>query len=208
MGATQILAIYVKAPVSGRVKTRLAATIGADDACIFYKACAEHVARAVVGSTWQVQVWTSDSDDVDQVAAWLGHPTYAQRGSSLGDRMAHTVATSAPSPCVIIGSDTPDIDAQTIAAAFDALTSHDVVLGPACDGGYYLIGMLRPLPSLFANIDWSTDQVLAQTLHAIQISGVSAHLLPVLRDIDTVADLLWYAATHNPLPFPLPDVHG
>jgi|694.fasta_scaffold52413_2 rSAM/selenodomain-associated transferase 1 len=208
MGATQVLAVYVKAPLSGRVKTRLAATIGADDACVFYKACAEHVVRAVVGSAWQLQVWTSDPDDVDQVSGWLGQPTYAQIGSSLGDRMAYTVNTSAPCPCVIIGSDTPDIDAQTIAAAFDALTTHDVVLGPAYDGGYYLIGMHRPLPSLFANIDWSTDQVLAQTMHAAMVSGASVHLLQVLRDIDTVDDLHWYAATHKPSPFPLPHIHG
>lgn len=208
MGATQILAVYVKAPVSGRVKTRLAATIGAEDACVFYKACAEHVVRAVAGPAWRLAIWTSDPDDVDQVADWLGQPTYAQIGSTLGDRMAHTMATSAPHPCVIIGSDTPDVDASVVESAFTALRSHDVVVGPAYDGGYYLIGMQRPLPSLFTDIAWSTEHVLTQTLRAAQDVDAAVYVLPVLRDIDTVDDLQWYAATHNPPPFPLPDVHA
>lgn len=208
MGAPQILAVYGKAPVSGRVKTRLAATIGADAACAFYKACAEHVVQAVGGSAWQVHVWTSSADDVDQVAAWLSHPTYAQVGSTLGDRMAHTMAAYTPHACVIIGSDTPDIDASTIDAAFTALQSNDVVLGPAYDGGYYLIGMQRPLPALFTDIEWSTSRVLTQTLHAAQSIGATVHMLPVMRDIDTVDDLQWYAATHTPPPFALPEFHA
>jgi hypothetical protein len=90
---------------------------------------------------------------------------------------------------VIIGSDCPDLTGDLILKAFIALETHEFVIGPARDGGYYLLGMRQPTPALFAGKRWSTDSVLAETLETIRQLGGRGYLLPVLSDVDEVADL-------------------
>jgi hypothetical protein len=90
---------------------------------------------------------------------------------------------------VIIGTDIPGINGQLLTSAVKSLQEHDVVLGPTVDGGYYLIGLRVPVPALFENMPWSTDQVYALTERKIQALGLSLAVLPKLRDLDTVADL-------------------
>ena len=92
-------------------------------------------------------------------------------------------------PCLILGTDSPHLPLAVLHQALNALNIYDVVLGPAEDGGYYLIGLSKPCPALFEGIAWSTDQVLAQTLACAQSQALTAHLLPSWYDIDTVADL-------------------
>ena len=94
------------------------------------------------------------------------------------------------SKVLIIGTDCPELSPEIIIAAFDSLNTHDIVIGPARDGGYYLLGMKKLCPDLFNNISWSTDQVLQQTLRACVDSGLSNRLLDELSDIDNEEDLI------------------
>ena len=117
----------------------------------------------------------------------------AQMEGSLGRRMhaafRRIFSRNETQRVVIIGTDCPGLDAAGIARAFDELDAHDLVLGPAADGGYYLLGMRTLLPWVFEGIPWSTDRVLSATLDAAAANGTRVGLLDELRDVDTVADL-------------------
>jgi hypothetical protein len=119
-------------------------------------------------------------------------PVWDQMGDDLGARMVSAFNKALGSPyrsVVIIGTDIPGINGQLLTSAVKSLQEHDVVLGPTVDGGYYLIGLRVPVPALFENMPWSTDQVYALTERKIQALGLSLAVLPTLRDLDTVADL-------------------
>ena len=115
-----------------------------------------------------------------------------QKGNSLGDRMSHAfrhVFSLGVRKAVIVGTDCPYITKQTILKAFEKLESSEVVIGPAADGGYYLLGLRRFIPELFHDIDWSTSQVYDQTMNKVQRNGIQSVSLEMLRDIDTIHDL-------------------
>jgi rSAM/selenodomain-associated transferase 1 len=119
-------------------------------------------------------------------------PVWDQTGDDLGARMASAFKQALDSgyrSVVVIGTDIPGINGPLLTTAMNSLRDHDVVLGPTVDGGYYLIGLRSPLPALFENIPWSTDQVYALTEQRIQALGLSLKILPKLRDLDTVEDL-------------------
>jgi len=200
MGPTEVLVVFAKAPVPGRVKTRLAAAVGDAAACAWYRRCVEHVLADVTQGPWCTQLWVDAADAVESVSTWLHMQPIVQQGSDLGARMLHATAQNAPARSVVIGTDAPDITSGTIRTAFDALREYDVVIGPAYDGGYYLIGMREPMPVLFDGIDWSTDRVMSQTLLAAAAVGASVHVLSPLRDIDTIDDLQCYRSTNPTSP--------
>jgi glycosyltransferase A (GT-A) superfamily protein (DUF2064 family) len=102
--------------------------------------------------------------------------------------------------CVLIGSDCPDIDADYVMAAFDALAAVDVVIGPAEDGGYGLIGLGRPAPELFEDMRWGDDQVLARTLERAERSGLSVVCLPEIYDVDRIEDWQRYRVSNRAPP--------
>lgn len=115
-----------------------------------------------------------------------------QAGANLGQRMNHaltTVLNRGYSSAVLVGTDVPDLSAQAYTHAQKALQSHDVVFGPTKDGGYYLIGIKKPAPELFATIPWSTNRVLTQSRTQAQRLGLTVALLDMKRDIDTMDDL-------------------
>ncbi|MGH7889997.1 MAG: TIGR04282 family arsenosugar biosynthesis glycosyltransferase, partial [Thermodesulfobacteriota bacterium] len=115
-----------------------------------------------------------------------------QRGNSLGQKMASafdTVFSLGVEKAVIIGTDCIDISVEIISEAFDSLQTTDVVLGPAQDGGYYLLGLTKQNPEIFNNIDWGTEFVLPQTLKKIKEKRLHFELLKTLRDVDKVSDL-------------------
>ncbi|MBI4369894.1 MAG: TIGR04282 family arsenosugar biosynthesis glycosyltransferase [Elusimicrobia bacterium] len=119
-------------------------------------------------------------------------PFFLQHGADLGSRLTKAFKhafQSGAKKVIIIGSDTPHLDPKDISEAFNLLGSRDAVLGPAKDGGYYLIGLKSPNPALFNGISWSTSQVLKQTLERINHQKLSLGLLPSYSDIDTPADL-------------------
>jgi rSAM/selenodomain-associated transferase 1 len=118
----------------------------------------------------------------------------AQRGDDLGQRMAHVFEDSfrlGMESVVIVGSDLPDLPSRLLRDALDALRGHEAraVLGPASDGGYYLIGLNRPQPALFDRIEWSTERVMAQTREAATTLGFEVVLLDEWNDVDDAADL-------------------
>jgi rSAM/selenodomain-associated transferase 1 len=126
--------------------------------------------------------------------AWLGADViYHQQGEGdLGERMASAFERSfaaGMTGVVIIGTDCPDLDTQIMAEAFKFLETQDVVLGPAQDGGYYLIGLRRLIPELFVGINWGTSQVRQQTVEIADNLGLAIASLPILHDIDRPEDL-------------------
>jgi len=187
-----LLLVFVKNPVLGRVKTRLARTIGDAKALWVYEKLLERTRLAAVGL--DVRKWVCYSDFVPAADPWLegGFWAHQQAGADLGDRMFnafHRGFTEGHCPVVIIGSDCPDLTTDLLAEAFRQLQTNPFVIGPAADGGYYLLGMTNPRESLFRQKTWSTAAVLPETLADLHQSGTPYHLLPVLSDVDEAADL-------------------
>lgn len=203
---------FVRLPVPGRVKTRLAATIGGDAAARFYSACAEAAVRAA--STLPgcaLYIYYADSADGEGVQAWL-QPIVQQPGTTffraqlqspdLGARLRHAmdaVLACGHTSVLVAGSDIPDLAPSHLAAAIAVLQTSQCVFGPAEDGGCYLLGVQPPDPALpaglFEGIQWSTSSVLEASLANARRAGLAvAPLLPVLRDIDTIEDLAAWLA--------------
>jgi len=208
------LIIFARFPSPGKVKTRLAGDIGDEPAAEFYKLCAEHVFRESDKLSGRAQryLFYSDPEDAKEMQHW-GGPRFnyvAQVGSDLGRRLEHafgTVFEHGAQKAVVLATDVPGISADIVDEAFRALDSSDVVLGPCPDGGYYLLGMKRLYKELFANIPWSTDQVLNETSDAMRKLGLTVRRLPALADIDTGEDLRrWHEEVSTPAHRPLHDL--
>lgn len=185
------LVIFVRAPLLGRVKRRLAAGIGAMAARRFYSDTTDRLI-ARTGSDLRWRTWLAVTPD--RYAAkgrfWpIALSRFGQGGGGLGDRMARALRRFGHSPTVIVGSDIPDLDAGHIEAAFTALAAHDAVLGPAADGGYWLIGARDPLslPDAFKGVRFSGPHAMADTL--VNLKGRRVALLEELHDVDEAADL-------------------
>jgi hypothetical protein len=134
-------------------------------------------------------------DNLDLMQQWLGSDlTYKQQtDGDLGKRMKSAFAdafTSGTSKVITIGTDCPDLNESILNDAFNALDRHDLVLGPAADGGYYLIGLSRLVPELFVKIKWGTAEVLAQTKEIARQLQLNTYYLPILNDVDRPEDLL------------------
>jgi rSAM/selenodomain-associated transferase 1 len=194
MSVDSALLVFVRAPELGRVKTRLAAELGAPLALAVHRYLGSRIADEVRRlQHHRVIVYYTGSDGAASVGAWLGDefPLRPQVDGNLGERMSAAIgATLADgvSRVVIVGTDCPSLDSAAIETAFRALDSADVVLGPAADGGYYLIGMCRLYPSLFENVPWSSPETLRVTLEGARELGLSVAMLEERRDVDTADD--------------------
>jgi rSAM/selenodomain-associated transferase 1 len=195
MPEPHVVGIFVKAPVAGRVKTRLAAVVGPQRAAALYRRLGRQVVKATVSHEHRTVVWYAPRARGQLVRAWLGGlgvaRFQAQPGGDLGWRLRAAFARhfrEHVQRVVIIGSDCPGVDQRVIAAAFAALDDHDVVLGPAWDGGYYLIGMKALHEPLFRGIHWSSAAVLTETGAVAGRLGLSCHFLARRRDVDTASD--------------------
>jgi len=184
--------LMVKAPVIGAVKTRLAASLGAERAVEIYRALVERQVRALPVE-WAVVVSFDPPGAESEMRAWLeplrsAHMKFqAQREGDLGQRLlvaASDALGAEGGAVVLIGGDCPYLESSHLAGAAEALTRVDVVLGPARDGGYYLIGLRRAEPTLFAGIDWSSPQVLAQTRERCTAARMRVCELDELEDVD------------------------
>ncbi|HVV02674.1 MAG TPA: TIGR04282 family arsenosugar biosynthesis glycosyltransferase [Puia sp.] len=185
-----VLIIFAKNPGYGKVKTRLAATIGHARALEVYRVLLAHTAEITRKVDASQIVFYAGL--VEQHDAWDGHARKSvQQGGNLGERMANAFqeVLQEQRQAVIIGTDCPELDAQTINQAFSCLASNDVVIGPAADGGYYLLGMKMFHPWLFTDIPWSTPTVFEDTVRRCRQHEVRHHLLPVLHDVDEEKDL-------------------
>ena len=187
----------------GSTKTRLIPHLGAEQAADLQRQMTEYMVEMThpfrCSDRCAMAVYFTDSSR-SQMQDWLGQPlTYRpQQGRNLGQRLHHALSQSFESGferIVVIGSDCPAITADHLEQAFQQLSSHDLVLGPALDGGYYLIGLSRSCAELFQGITWGSDQVFAQTMAIAQRLNLAWTALEPLCDIDCPEDL----ATFFPL---------
>lgn len=191
-GAMPTLAWMLKAPVAGRVKTRLAAELGAEAACAAYRRLVEHQAREIPLG-WPVVVHFDPPEAAASIREWLGPGAdyRPQVAGDLGTRLAAAMARHEfqRGPLFFIGGDCPYLDSGRLAGAAQALECADVegVLVPAVDGGYVLMGLKVPQARLFEGIAWSTGQVLEQTLARAREVGLRMTLQPALEDVDDLA---------------------
>jgi uncharacterized protein len=196
-----LLIVFVKAPRIGAVKTRLAQEIGAEAACAAYHKLVQVLLRNI-DSLPRIQLRYSPDEAEPEVRHWCKESwkLSPQGGGDLGERLTRAFAdsfASGASRVVIIGSDCPWLSAADIKQAWNDLQTYELILGPAKDGGYWLIGLRAPTPELFANISWSTATVLNQTLDRARVQGLRFRLLRELRDVDTREDWLAFSRDNS-----------
>lgn len=201
MEQERFLIVFVKNPQLGKVKTRLASTIGDARALEIYRRLLAHTREAAEGVRATRSVWYSHF--IDSVDLWNSNAfdKYLQDGDSLGDRMMNAFATGFSNgyqKVVIIGSDCPGITPALIEQAYAALDESEVVFGPAEDGGYYLLGMRQLYLDLFQHKKWSTENVLLDSIIDLQKRNISYATLEMLSDVDHEADLAKYPHLTDP----------
>ncbi|HEY2954109.1 MAG TPA: TIGR04282 family arsenosugar biosynthesis glycosyltransferase [Candidatus Eisenbacteria bacterium] len=193
------IALFARWPRAGEVKTRLSPALPAALACDLHRAMLED-ALALAGratSGERLLYWADAPAARDGFAPPPGFGVRDQRGVDLGERLERAfgdLLKESGDRAVILGGDCPALEAPALDQAFDALERHDLVLGPAGDGGYYLVGLARKAPELFRGIEWSTPRVLDQTLARAGRAGLTVHRLGALDDLDTPADLVRWIA--------------
>ncbi len=198
--------MFARYPDPGRVKTRLIPALGAVGAAELHRrmlartlACARELAeRAPLTLELRLDRIPDGFAKAEDALARANE----QGPGDLGERLSRAVEEAFAGPddparrVVVIGTDCPELSGETVTRAFAKLDGHDVVLGPAADGGYYLIALSAPAPELFSGIDWGSDRVCAQTMSRARSGGLSVGLLGVLDDIDTPDDLaVWERVT-------------
>ena len=197
-----VLIIFVKAPRPGHVKTRIAEVIGPQPAADAYLA----LVGILIGNLRtlpNVEVRYTPDDAYLEIPQWV-QPTWKtapQGQGDLGGRLANAFREgfrNGADRVVIIGSDAPEISREDIEAAWSALDDQDLVLGPAEDGGYWLIGLKSEQPALFDGISWSSSAVFKETMDRARAGGLKVHLLRKLHDIDTIEDLRRFQARIAP----------
>lgn len=195
MAAKNVLLVFIKTPKQNFVKTRLASHLNPDEILALYTAFLKDIDTRF-RKLKDIDLWYVISPENFNIRAISDHIDiknyFVQRGESLGDRMCNAfnhIANLNYTNLVLIGSDIPDISFTHISDAFQSLADADCIIGPASDGGYYLIATKKCHPGLFRNIEWSTDKVLDQTLIQAEKSGLSVKLINPLNDVDTFEDL-------------------
>ncbi len=184
------LIIFVRNPVLGKVKTRIAATIGDENALAVYKHLLQHT-KDITGGL-PVTKFVFYADGVTANDFWNGYEKCLQCGIDLGERMRNAfewVLEKGYDKIIIIGSDCFELDEKIISVAFLKLDEYDIVIGPATDGGYYLLGMQSPFKNMFENITWSSGSVFNETEKQIEQQKLSLFLLPLLNDVDEEKDI-------------------
>ena len=191
----EVVLVFQKNAILGKVKTRLASGMGELRALEIYG----HLIQLTYSALEEVSVpvWTYFSDYIPESTHPSVEKSLVQEGQDLGERMANAFARSFESgmeKVVLIGTDCPTLQSNHLNEAFEALNHSDLVVGPATDGGYYLIGMNRRADYLFEGITWSTSQVLSQTLNVASQHGLTTTLLHEQDDIDTQEDWQRYSS--------------
>lgn len=186
------LIIFVRNPIYGKVKTRLAEDIGHSRALEIYKLLLKHTFDITQGLTCQKFVFYAD--EISKTDLWDGADFIKrlQKGNDLGERMQYAMNElfeEGFSKVIIIGSDCFELTNSILEEAFFQLNHYDSVLGPAHDGGYYLLGLKTIIPELFLNKKWSTGDVAKLTITDFERLEMSYYLLQKLNDVDNVSDL-------------------
>jgi rSAM/selenodomain-associated transferase 1 len=192
MNHDSLLMIFAKNPEMGKVKTRLAKTIGDEKALMIYLKLLEHT-HAIADKVFADKaIFYSERVQEFDLLDYYKFPKFLQKGDDLGDRMDRAFGQAFGQhyeKVVIIGSDCYELTTEIIEDALAALDTHNVVIGPAHDGGYYLLGMDRHYSHLFKQKAWSTEDVLLDTLLDLKKLKLSYSLLPTLNDVDEEKDL-------------------
>lgn len=178
------IALFTRWPAPGQAKTRLIPAIGAEAAAALHKRLTERTIATVRAANLPLEI-RSTGAPVAQFQTWLGQGTTIidQGTGDLGQRLARAAATL---PVLLLGADIPDLEPHHLTAAAAALATNPAVIGPAEDGGYWLLGLAAPAPHLFENIAWGTETVLETTLSRLT---PQPPLLPRLADLDRPEDL-------------------
>ncbi|PJJ59511.1 TIGR04282 family arsenosugar biosynthesis glycosyltransferase [Hymenobacter chitinivorans] len=189
------LLLFARHPALGLVKTRLAHTVGDEEALRVYQELLDHTRAAADGVAAAKTLWLAGEPAASPnfFTDWLGYEQLPQPAGELGQRMQHAFEAAfaaGATRVVIIGTDCPELTSTHLREAFDQLAHHEVVVGPALDGGYYLLGMRTVVPDFFRNKAWSTDSVLTDTLADAARLGLRVAQLVPLSDVDTASDLL------------------
>jgi rSAM/selenodomain-associated transferase 1 len=188
----KLIIIFVKNIKLGKVKTRLAKTIGNEGAFKVYKALVDVTEQATSNIQTDKRIYFSDTI-VD--SKWQNSYKTVQNGNDLGERMKNAFQDGFKDgyeSIILIGSDLPNISSSIVKHGLDELNKKEIVFGPAEDGGYYLIGMNKPNNFIFENKPWSESMLLESTLNELKSKNITVSLLETLNDIDTFEDLKQY----------------
>lgn len=185
------LVVMLKVPQAGRVKTRLGRDIGMTAAAWWFRHQVNALLRRIDDPRWETVLGVAPDREGLTFTRWPAHFARIPQGSgNLGDRMEGFMRGLPPGPVCIIGGDIPGVTRAHVARAFKALGDHDAALGPAPDGGYWLVGLKRSgrVPtSLFQGVRWSTEHALSDTVASLPDARIA--LVDTLQDVDTVEDL-------------------
>lgn len=201
------LAFFSKVPLPGRTKSRLQGSLTAQDCALFHRACLVDLHRLVLGRGEQAYLFYTGGEQSDFFRVFPGKTPadfaeleklelpafqfYPQEGADLGERMYNAAqqVIAARGQVILLGTDLPDLTPEEMSLCLKEMEQHDVTIGPAEDGGYYLLGLKSAYPFLFQNIDWSTERVREQTAAAARQNDLSISILRPRRDVDTCEDL-------------------
>jgi rSAM/selenodomain-associated transferase 1 len=192
------LIIFVRNPELGKVKTRLASSIGNEKTLEIYKYLLQHTQK--VADSIYADKFIFYVDSIAENDIWNDYHKLVQSNGDLGQRMQNAfqfVFSLGYAAACIIGSDCLDLNKEILNNTFAALKEKDAVLGPATDGGYYLLGLQNTIPSIFANKNWSTNTVCKDTIANLETEQKTFTLLQVLSDIDTIEDANKYPKLVN-----------
>jgi rSAM/selenodomain-associated transferase 1 len=186
--------IFMKYPEPGRVKTRLAKDVGPKRAAEIYRQVAERVMKNTLplDQDYRSIVLFDPPEQLKDFRSWLNHEQFiSQQGIDIGERMdlaIRALLDRGAEKAVLTGADIPDLNRDIISEAFAALDHADIVIGPAKDGGYYLIGMKEPHSEIFQGIPWSTEKVFEKTVQTIRELRLSHADIRTLSDLDRTED--------------------
>jgi hypothetical protein len=188
--------LFVKLPEKGKVKSRLAQSMDEGLVLRLYENMVLDTIDMLTKGRFPFRICFTPPDARDRIMEWLGqgYSAFPQTGDDLGDRMEKAFArvfSEDVEVALLIGSDIPGLTAKIIDEAFTALLSDDVVIGPAVDGGYYLIGFRKKSfePGIFHDMAWSTRTVFRETMDKLYDASLKIHVLPELTDVDTMDNL-------------------
>lgn len=181
------LILFARFPVAGQCKTRLIPAVGAEGAAQIHRRLCERTIGLLRQTGAPVVVASTDAP-ISAFEEWLGTDlTFTPQVE--GDLSQRLLAFVDQAPAIFFGADTPDLTIEIVQAAIDGLARNEVVIGPAEDGGYYLIGMRSPQPALLTDMPWSTSEVFPETVHRLRQLRIEPLLLKTLSDCDRPADL-------------------
>ena len=190
MNTQNALIIFVRNPVLGKVKTRLAASMGDEKALAVYKYLLQHTKN--ITENLPVTKFVFYAGEINNNDIWNGYQKQLQYGNDLGERMANAfkeLFKNGFKKICVIGSDCLELDTEILNAAFTALSNTDIIIGPATDGGYYLLGMKKDCTVVFTKNNWGESSVYDTTIAIIKENNLQYLPLKMLNDVDTAEDL-------------------